>query len=71
MRYFYQDRLGADIGKAQKSLPFSQVVGGMTSVTSGEGDDRASMGLPGTQLAFVQAIRAAAVAAKKPFAVSP
>jgi hypothetical protein len=43
----------------------------MTSVTSGEGDDRASMGLPGTQLAFVQAIRAAAVAAKKPFAVSP
>ena len=45
------------------------VVGGGTSVTSGEGDDRASLGLPGTQLAFVQAIHAAALAVKKPLAV--
>ena len=45
------------------------VVGGGTSVTSGEGFDRASLGLPGGQLAFVQAIRAAAVSAKKPLAV--
>ena len=45
------------------------VVGGGTSVTSGEGDDRASMALPGAQLAFIQAVYAAAVVAKKPFAV--
>lgn len=45
------------------------VVGGGTSVTSGEGVDRASLGLPGGQLAFVQAIHAAAVSAKKPLAV--
>ena len=45
------------------------VVGGGTTVTSGEGVDRSSMGLPGGQLAFLQAVRAAAVAARKPFAV--
>ena len=45
------------------------VVGGQTSGTSGEGVDRASMGLPGAQLAFLQATHAAAVKAKKPFAV--
>jgi hypothetical protein len=44
------------------------VVGGGTSETSGEGIDRASLGLPGTQLAFLQAVRAAAIAAKKPLA---
>jgi len=27
MRSFYQDRLGTNIGKTQKRLPFSQVVG--------------------------------------------
>jgi len=31
------------------------VVGGGTSVTSGEGVDRASLGLPGLQLQFLQA----------------
>lgn len=45
------------------------VVGGGTSLTSGEGDDRASLGLPGTQLEFLQTVHAAALTAKKPFAV--
>lgn len=44
------------------------VVGGGTSVTSGEGIDRASVGLPGVQLPFLQAVRDAAVASKKPMA---
>lgn len=43
-------------------------VGGGTSVTSGEGVDRASLGLPGSQLAFLQAVRGAAVKAQKPMA---
>lgn len=45
------------------------VVGGGTGVTSGEGIDRASLGLPGAQLAFLQTVYAAAVAANKPMAV--
>ena len=45
------------------------VVGGGTAVTSGEGIDRASLGLPGTQLSFLKSIRAAAVASKKPMVV--
>ena len=44
-------------------------VGGGTSVTSGEGVDRASMGLPGAQLAFVQAVRKACVARGLPLAL--
>jgi len=36
-------------------------VGGGTSVTSGEGVDRASLGLPGQQLAFLQAVREASM----------
>eukprot|EP00041_Stephanoeca_diplocostata_P038533 m.1523208 g.1523208 ORF g.1523208 m.1523208 type:complete len:962 (+) comp25232_c0_seq4:137-3022(+) len=45
------------------------VVGGGTSVTSGEGVDRASLGLPGAQLEFVQRVRETAVAARKPMAL--
>ena len=45
------------------------VVGGGTSVTSGEGMSRASLALPGTQLAFLQAVRTAAVVEKKPMVV--
>lgn len=43
-------------------------IGGGSCVTSGEGVDRASLGLPGQQLSFIQAIREAAVKAKKPMA---
>ena len=45
------------------------VVGGATSETSGEGVDRASLGLPGAQLDFLKAAHATALQAKKPFAV--
>ena len=45
------------------------VVGGGTAVTSGEGIDRASLSLPGTQLSFLKSIRATAVASKKPMVV--
>jgi len=35
MRSFCQDRLGANIGKTQKSLPFSQVGSGGSLLTTG------------------------------------
>ena len=59
-----------DATEAVKAADVSVVViGGATAVTSGEGIDRASLSLPGTQLSFLKTVRAAAVASKKPMVV--
>ena len=61
--------LQAAINAAKHNDATVVVVGGGTQVTSGEGVDRASMGLPGKQLAFVQAVHAVCAAESKPLAV--
>ena len=63
------DALAEIASLPQEGAAVVLAVGGGTSVTSGEGVDRASLGLPGAQLAFVQAVRAACVRRGVPLAL--
>ena len=62
------DARASSVAAATAADAVVAVVGGDYE-TSGEGIDRASLGLPGVQLPWLQAVYAAAVAAKKPFAL--
>jgi beta-glucosidase len=63
------DALAEIASLPQEGAAVVLAVGGGTSVTSGEGVDRASLGLPGAQLAFVKGVRAACVRRGVPLAL--